>query len=87
MVPDAYLIVFLFLVGFQIITFLSIYLATATLSGRLHAFAIYSLVSVSSFAGFTLFFFQYPLFGYALLLISGISMLKSALIFRWEVCA
>jgi hypothetical protein len=85
--PDAYLVIFLFLVSFQIITFLSIYLATATLSGRLHAFALYSLVSVSSFAGFTLFFFQYPLFCYALLVLSGISMLKSSLVFRWEVCA
>lgn len=87
MSPDAYLVVFLFLVGFQIVTFLSVYLSIATLSGRLRLFALYLLVSVSSFAGFSLFYFQYHFLGYALLLISGASMLKSALVFRWEVCA
>jgi len=87
MINDSYLVVFLFLVGFQVITFLSIYIAMATLSGRLHVFALYSLIAVSSFAGFTLFFPQAPLFGYSLLIISGLALLKSALVFKWEVCA
>ncbi len=73
------------LVGFELVTFLSIYLSMTTLSGRLHSFALCNALAVLSFIAFTIICFDFPVFGRFLFLLSGLFLLRGALMFREEV--